>query len=120
MPPQLRKDFLELVEKYLSGNASAEEANTIENYYSHFSNDPDITDSLNQNEIGALKAKLRQKIDSRINRAEKRVVPIYGKRSFQLAASILLFIVLSALFLIKVKQDPAKLQAQKHDLAPGG
>jgi len=120
MPPHLKKDFLKLVEKYLNGSASAEEVNTLENYYSHFSNDPDITDSLNEDEISALKVILRERIDNRIKKAEKEVVPIYRKGYFQLAASILLFLALSTFLLIRLKQEPVKLQAQKHDLAPGG
>src|SRR5438046_275844 len=95
MHPHLKKDFLKLIEKYLNGSASAEEINTIEDYYSRFSSDPDITDSLNEDEISALKATLRWKIDNRIDGAQKRVIPIYRKRSFQLAASILLFLMLS-------------------------
>ncbi|MBV8390634.1 MAG: FecR domain-containing protein [Mucilaginibacter sp.] len=120
MPPHLRKDFLKLVEKYLNGSASAEEINAIENYYSHFSNDPDITDSLDENEINTLKATLRQKIDNRIDKAERQIVPIYKRRYLQLAASILLFLALSVFFLNRLKHEPAKLSAQNHDLAPGG
>jgi transmembrane sensor len=120
MPPQLKKDFLKLVEKYLNGSASAEEIETIENYYSQFSGDPDVTDSLNEDKIGALKAGLRQKINNRIARGETRIVPIYKKKYFQLAASILLVVMLSLFITRKLRQEPVKLQARSHDLAPGG
>jgi len=120
MPPHLKKDFLNLVEKYLNGTASAEEIKTIEDYYSHFSNDPEITDSLNKDEINALKTTLRQKIDNRIDRAEKQAVPIYRKEYFQWAASILLFLALSLFIANKLRHKQVFPQAQNHDVAPGG
>ncbi len=119
MPPRLKKDFLKLVEKYLNGSASSEELNAIENYYSHFSNDPDITDNLNEEKINALKTGLRQKIDAKIDRAEKRVVPLYKRRSFQVAALILLFLMIGLFAANKLKKEPAKFQAENYDLAPG-
>ncbi|HZY39501.1 MAG TPA: FecR domain-containing protein [Mucilaginibacter sp.] len=120
MPPQLKKDFLKLVEKYLNGSASAEEINTIENYYAQFSNDPDITDSLDENEINALKAALRQKINTRINQVQKRNVLIFKKHYLQWAAAILLFSLLSLFVANWLRHQPITLQAQNHDLAPGG
>lgn len=119
MPPRLKKDFLKLVEKYLNGSASPEELSAIENYYSHFSNDPDITDNLNEEKISTLKASLRQKIDTKINRAEKPVVPLYKRRSFQVAASILLFLTIGLFLINKSKKEPLKFQAENYDLAPG-
>ncbi|MDO3628375.1 FecR family protein [Mucilaginibacter sp. BT774] len=120
MPPQLKKDFFKLVEKYLNGSASAEEIRIIEDYYSHFSNDPDITESLNEEEISALKATLRLKIDNRIGRIQKRVIPIYRKKSFQVAASILLFLMLSLFAANQLRHKQMVLRAQNHDLPPGG
>lgn len=120
MPPRLKKDFLKLVEKYLNGSASPEEIAAIEDYYSHFAGDPDITDSLNEDEITTLKSTLRSKIDNQINRVQGRVVPIYKKRPFQLAASILLFVLLSLFVATRLRHEQAPVQAQNHDLAPGG
>ena len=120
MPPRLKKDFLKLVEKYLNGSASPEEIAAIEDYYSHFAGDPDITDSLNEDEITTLKSTLRSKIDNQINRVQSRVVPIYKKRPFQLAASILLFVLLSLFVATRLRHEQAPVQAQNHDLAPGG
>lgn len=120
MPPRLKKDFLKLVQKYLNGNASPEELNAIENYYSHFSNDPDITDNLNEEKISELKINLRQKIDAKIIRAERRVVPLYKRRSIQVAASILLFLTIGLFFINKSKKEPEKFQAENYDLTPGG
>lgn len=120
MTPHLKKDFLKQVEKYLNGSASAEEINTIENYYSIFSNNPDITDSLDENEINTLKATLRQKIDNKIDLAQKRTVPIHRKKYFQYAASILLVSLLSLFVANKLRHKPVELQVQNHDLAPGG
>lgn len=120
MPPHVKKDFQRLIEKYLNGSASPEEIDVIENYYAHFSNDPDVTDGLNEQELNALKAGLRQKIDGRINRSEKPFVPFYSKRSFQAAASILLFLMVGLLVANRLKKMPVKLQAQNYDIGPGG
>jgi transmembrane sensor len=120
MYPNLKKDFLKLVEKYLNGNASDQEIKAMEDYYAEFSNDPDMTDSLNEDEIGALKAVLRRKIDNRIRRAEKPVVPIYKRKSYQVAASVLLLLMLSVLIATQLRHKQMVLQAQNHDLAPGG
>ena len=120
MLPHIKKDFQRLLEKYLNGGASPEEIDTIESYYAHFSNDPDVTASLNEDEINALRASLRQKIDDRINRGEEQFVPFYSKRSFQVAASILLFLMVGLLVANRLKKVPVKLQAQNYDIAPGG
>lgn len=120
MYQHLKKDFLRLTEKYLNGSASADEIKIMEDYYSQFSNDLDITDSLNEDEIRALKIALRRKIDNRIDRAQKLVIPIYRKRSFQFAASILLFLMLSFFVVNQLRNKPVKLESQNFDLAPGG
>src|ERR1700753_285730 len=120
MPPRLRKDFLPLVEKYLNGSASPEEAETLENYYVHFDGDPDVTGSLSGEELDTLKAGLRQKIALQIHRAEKRVVPLYRERSFKIAASILLVSGIGLYVAKRPKKELAKLHAQHYDLAPGG
>jgi len=119
MPPQLKKDFLKLVEKYLNGSASPEEIEAVENYYATFSDDPDVTDSLNEDEISELKASLRQKIDHRIDQAE-RGGPIYKQRYFQVAATIVLVSLLSLFAANKLRHKPAEFMAQNRDLAPGG
>ncbi len=119
MPPQLKSDFFKLLKKYLNGDATAEEVKAMEHYYAHFSNDPDITDTLNEEELYALKANLRNKIENRIKRAEKRIVPIYRKRSFQFAASVLLLLSLSILVARQTRQQPKVLQMANRDLLPG-
>ena len=119
MPPRLKKDFLTLIEKYLKGTASPEEIDTIENYYAHFSSDPDITDSLNEKKASELKANLRQKIDAKIKRAEKPVIPLYKRSPFQVAAVILLFLMVGLFVTNKLKKEPEKFQAENYDLAPG-
>jgi len=119
MPPQLKKDFLKLVEKYLNGSASPEEIEAVENYYAAFSDDPDVTDSLNEDEISELKGSLRQKIDYRIDRTA-RVLPIYRQRYFQVAATIVLVSLLSLFAANKLRHKPTEFVAQNRDLAPGG
>ena len=119
MPPRLKQDFLKLVEKYLNGNASPDEIVAIENYYSQFSGDPDITNNLNEEEINSLKASLRQRIDNKISRTEKRAIPLYKRRPFQVAASILLFLMIGLFAVNKLKKEPVKVLAENYDLAPG-
>ncbi len=119
MPARLKKDFLKLVEKYLNGSASTEEIKAIEDYYSHFSDDPEITDSLNEEEINILKATLRQKIDNRIYQVQKQSVPMYRKPYFQWAASILFFLGLLLFIANNFRHKQELQQAQNYDLLPG-
>lgn len=120
MPPRLKEDFLKLVEKYLNGNASPGEIDAIERYYAHFSDDPDITTGLNEAELDALKAGLSQQIKRRIIRLEKPVTPLYKKRSFQVAASILLVLSIGLFVVDRSEKAHTKLHAQNYDLPPGG
>ena len=86
MYPHLKKDFLKLVEKYLNGSASAEEIKAIEDYYSQFSNDADITDRLHLDEIIALKASPPVEYRSSDNPGskadctclQKKIIPVCG------------------------------------------
>lgn len=116
----LRKDFLNLIERYLNNGASVEETELIENYYKEFSQNPNISDTLNEDEVNSLKAAIREKVDERIRRAENPTVPIYRRKYHQMAAAILLFSMLSVLVTYKVRKAPVNLVAQNHDLAPGG
>lgn len=118
--PNLRKDFLNLIERYLNNGASVEETELIENYYKEFSQNPNISDTLNEDEVNSLKAAIREKVDERVRRAENPTVPIYRRRYYQMAAAILLFSMLSVLVIYKVRKAPVNLVAQNHDLAPGG
>jgi len=121
MPPQLKKDFLKLVKSYLDGSASPEEIEALENYYAQFSTDSDITDNLTENEIDALKTNLRQKIDHKISRAERQVIPFYRKSAFRVAASILVLLTVGLFVARQMKKEPGTgAIAQKRDLVPGG
>ncbi|MBS1525793.1 MAG: FecR domain-containing protein [Bacteroidetes bacterium] len=121
MPRHPKKDFLKLVEKYLNGTASAEEISAVENYYAHFSENPNVTDKLNKDEIGALKASLRQGINDRLKSANKRVIPVYRQKYFQAAASILLFLTLAVFIVSKQRHNTLIIKGQtQRDLAPGG
>jgi ferric-dicitrate binding protein FerR (iron transport regulator) len=120
MPPHLKKDFFKLVDKYLNGRATAEEINIVEEYYAHFSNDPDITDGLSEDDIAALKATLRQKIDERINHAQQRAAPKFRKEYLQWAAAVLLFLAVSVVVSNKLRHKQPAPQAHNLDLAPGG
>ena len=121
MPPQLKKDFLKLVKSYLDGSASPEEIEALENYYAQFSTDSDITDNLTENEIDALKTNLRQKIDHKISRAERQVIPFYRKSAYRVAASILVLLTVGLFVARQMKKEPGTgAIAQKRDLVPGG
>lgn len=120
MPSDHKPDFLKLVEKYLNDTASEEERNTIENYYAHFSDAPDVTDSLSQEELDALKSNLRQGIDTRISQGNKIYRPLYRRRYFRVAASFLLFAAAAVVIVTSLKHKPVTYYAQKQDLLPGG
>jgi len=120
MPSSHKPDFLKLVEKYLNGTASEAERNTIESYYAHFTEEPDVTDDLTPEELEALKANLRQGIDARISQGNKIYRPLYRRRYFRVAASFLLLATAAAIVVTKLKHKPVAYIAQKQDLLPGG
>ncbi|MBS1501218.1 MAG: FecR domain-containing protein [Bacteroidetes bacterium] len=121
MPPQSKNDFLKLVEKYLDNTASADEIRALENYYAHFSDDADVTGSLNEEETSALKAALRQRIDDRIGSVNKPVIPLYRSKYFRAAAMALLFLTLAVYVINKQRHNIITLTAQnRFNLPPGG
>jgi len=120
MPVPLKKDFQELIEKYLNATASDEEIRTIENYYAHFAADPEITKRLTDHDINVLKNRLRSGINARIKQLETPVVPFYRKRYFQVAAAVLFFLLSSLVFINRRQPQFVAHQTHKQDLSPGG
>lgn len=66
--------FLKILKKYLAGNATDEEEQFLENYYSLFDSEPDVVALLNDGEKEKLKEQIRSSIWRNIdlNETEKR------------------------------------------------
>jgi transmembrane sensor len=79
MTPQQRASFLELVDKYLAGTATAEERAVVEQYDALFADAPDALDNLNTEQLGRLEHQLKVKIKARIRKAESPAVPLYRR-----------------------------------------
>jgi len=79
MTPQQRASFLELVDKYLAGTATAEERAVVEQYDALFADAPDALDNLNAEQLVRIEHQLKLKIKARIRKAESPAVPLYRR-----------------------------------------
>ena len=133
MPNQNEKiQFLQLVEKYLSGNATEQEKAFIEDYYQHHENKPDWLESLTEDEKDTIDANLRESIFAEISNPnpvpEKRGLVVYFRKyRIALATAAMLIIALGTAFFFKsnetsiVKEKQAQVTESrfKNDVAPG-
>jgi len=124
--------FLQLVEKYVSGDATEQEKAFLEAYYQHHENKPDWLNELNEAEKDALDASLREAIFAEISSQEpepaKRGMLFYfNKYKVALSIAAMLIIVLGAGFfyssnessVVKEKLAQADTNRFKNDVAPG-
>ncbi|PWK80492.1 FecR family protein [Mucilaginibacter oryzae] len=116
--------FKILLAKYRVGEASGEEIKFLEAYYNLF----DLTEDLitEENEPGylPLKEAMKANIDEEIARYGKKPVPISSKRSwakYAMAASILLFISVGAIYFFRNGHKPGNIIANNYNgIKPGG
>ncbi|HEY1009775.1 MAG TPA: FecR family protein [Daejeonella sp.] len=119
-----KKRFLEILEKYNSGNASEEEVGFLDAYYKAFGLRADYTAGLEENERAQLKTDLKNSISENIlshqadmTRKKRRIV-------FRLAASAAAIVVIAiGLFYQPQADKPAPLAGQgveQEQIVPGG
>ncbi|WP_183560394.1 FecR family protein [Mucilaginibacter sp. SP1R1] len=121
MSAQPTKEFLKLKEKFLNGTATPAEIQLMEQYYDLFTDEPDAIEQLSVEEAAALENYLKQRIECRIAKKEKRAVPFYQKTIFRAAAAILVFLSVGAYFITSRKpQQISYSKIHKQDIAPGG
>ena len=127
-----KNQFLQLVEKYVSGNATEQEKAFLEAYYQHHENKPDWLNELPEIEKDAIDASLRQVIFADISTRKPEpskmgLVVYFKKYKVALSVAAMLIIVLGAGFFYTANQEKivTEKQAQvdtnrfKNDVAPG-
>ncbi|MDB5089688.1 MAG: fec operon regulator FecR [Mucilaginibacter sp.] len=114
-----KEQFLEILKKYQDGNASAEEVEFLRTYYNLFELEPEILNSLKENE----KAKIKYRMENRLMEQIAGLEPVGKKKSYRwiaVAASILLVLSFGGYFVLhKTAVNPQTAQNQPHDIAPG-
>ena len=101
--------FIELLRKYLSGQATIEEEELIISYYNLFENDPDVLDLLNSEEKGAIKEEIYSAVQRNIAQLENhpaRVRWMPGRAIGKAAACILIIAGIYALNLLNNRTTP--------------
>jgi len=114
-----REEFLVLLNKYLSGETSAEENKLLLNYYESFQITSDWDAALGPKE--ELENKMRNRIQSALASEEVKVItinqPFYSKTIFRIAAAaaVVLFVSISLLFNTNSihKQNNAAVSSKK-------
>jgi transmembrane sensor len=114
-----REEFLVLLNKYLSGETSAEENRLLLNYYESFQIASDWDAALGPKE--ELENKMRNRIQSALASEEVKVItinqPFYSKTIFRIAAAaaVVLFVSISLLFNTNSihKQNNAAVSSKK-------
>ncbi len=103
MSGSVRKEYDELVNRFISGKASEEDMKVLELYFNLFDEQPDITEKLNEDQLLQLGARLRNNIKSGIQvtaaEPKRNIVPLYIKAWLSVAAAVLIFAGLAAFFM---------------------
>ncbi|CAG5008188.1 hypothetical protein DYBT9275_04213 [Dyadobacter sp. CECT 9275] len=89
-----KEEFRILVNKYLSGAATAEETRAVEYYYQLFQDEPDVTGQLDKEYLSSLENRMKNRIWQRLEAKEKTPVTFLSAWYFKAAA---VFIGLTAL-----------------------
>lgn len=90
MSSPIKSEYQELIKKYLAGSISSDEMEVLDRYYSLFRNEPGVTTDMDNQEIAILEDRLQEGILNRIKQAEKRVLPIYKRTWFRVAAAVII------------------------------
>lgn len=84
-----RREFIQLIRKYLQQKASQQEILFLEKYYHYFEKEPGILDQLSEPDQEALRNELFSGIQQKTARAA-RVIPIYKSNWFRVVAAALI------------------------------
>ena len=120
--------FNELIDKYLSGEATPEEETFIEKYYQFFEHNTDTTDSLPDSEIDLIKHRMLEKLRKNMDKpGPAPVIPIQNRKIFRWVAASIAFVIFSAsiFFLWNSKKSLSNEGSivnisVEQDVAPGG
>lgn len=95
--------FIELLRKYLDGDATKEEEQFLISYYNLFENEPDVVELLSAEKREGLKKEMIGAIWDTISKEEpqqKKIISITRRRVLVAAASVLLVLLTGSLFLV--------------------
>jgi ferric-dicitrate binding protein FerR (iron transport regulator) len=95
------KGPLELLEKYLSGKASPEEKEKVEQWYASFEEAKPVSEDAAN--LESVKERIYQKITDELN-LQKPVVPFYRKLAFRLSAAAIIILLIGSYFLFLPQQ----------------
>lgn len=122
------RELLQLISKYLAGEATAQEAAFVERYYAYF----DLADAaveLTEEQWEQLSLDMKGVIDKRIKEIERPVtIPLYKRKQWRwmAAAVVSVLMVLGILFYMKPTSSDRQKQladagkSAQTDIAPGG
>lgn len=115
-----KKELQKIIERYVSGKATADEVSFIEEYYTYLRKNENILDSVDQKEIDALEERNFKLIQSRISTPKK----IYLLPFFRYAAAAIIIIFISgslyfALNKVKLTTNNDLSKIQNLDILPG-
>ncbi|NQX39305.1 FecR protein [Pedobacter steynii] len=116
-----KKQFLDILSKYIEGKASAEEQQFLYSYYQLFMAEPSVTALLNDNEKIKLKLAIKANIDQRLNKTitpARKPVKLWTRIT---AAAAILLITGLVIYLLTNKDKPqiSSIDSYANDIAPG-
>lgn len=121
MTNQYKQLFLQILERYRLGKASADELSFLEKYYNLFENHEEI--ELTEEEYLSIKNSIKARVDRQIalltyNKPTSKLWPSWAK--YASVAAILIVISASIIFYSSYKLDNANTLAAHNDILPGG
>ena len=111
----------ELLEKYLSGNASPEERAKVEQWYASFEEKKAAMGE--GDDLNAIREKMYRKIADELNLQEP-VIPFYRKLNFRLTAAAILILLIGSYFIFSTQQKTHTISSAtakpllKNDITP--
>ena len=121
MTNQYKQLFLQILQRYRLGKASADEISFLEKYYNLFEDNEEI--ELTDKEYLSIKTTIKAKIDQQIallteNKPSTKLWPFWAK--YASVAAILVLISASIILYRNFNIDRANSEVAKNDILPGG
>jgi len=114
-----RKDLLNMVRKYLAGNATPEEIAFLESYYQILDHEAGFTSHLQAEEIRLLEEQIETGFWNIVDNNEETTTPIPRLLPrIAAAASLLIGIGVASYFLLHKTETPQMVTKNKQDVAP--
>jgi len=118
----MNKDyFINLLHKYLKGNATAEEQQFVESYYSQFQREPDVLDMLSMEEKEEFKQDIKRSVWDSISKEEMaghKVISLNRKLVRMAAAAAIIIIVTAGLYFFLDRSVRKQIAAIQEPAAP--